>query len=411
MKQENRGFVVDISYRGNRNINGTTIGIYLTLICNFLILYGNAYQNKLMVSWGTRFLVLYVFFMGVIAALWHARQKTLSTSGFFYLALIISTIIGALATGWQTISKHIVNYMCFLMVPAYFIMFKDLKSIGRIRRHVCFAFFVYAGLFFWISRSKLAYIGYNRWGTYYGEDLTLGYDNANQAAIYLLITFIVFFCVFVALKPIVLKIAVIGIEGWLLYLIWQTHSRSAVISAVFVLVLVLTEFISKIKTGLQNVIIALPAISFPLVWAFPDFFAKLIVLGQEAGNGRGWVYAQFLDNLTVTSFFFGDYGTKAGANFHNSYLSIFANFGIIAMILYIIFLCTILKEYREEHEMDQVSFVAFAGIFGMIIHGIAEGSVWISGSAYAGMLGMEILLMIPRGKTEQMELGKRGKEE
>ena len=411
MKQENRGFVVDISYRGNSSINGTTIGIYLTLICNFLILYGNAYQNKFMVSWGTRFLVLYVFSMGVIAALWHARQKTLSTSGFFYLALIFSTIIGALATGWQTLSEHIVNYMCFLMVPAYFIMFKDVKSIGRIRRHVYFAFFVYAGLFFWISRSKLAYIGYNRWGTYYGNDLTLGYDNANEVAIYLLITFIVIFSCLFSVQKNAFKMIVLGIEGWLFYLLWQTHSRASVISVLFVLVLFLTGFVKKIKTRLQNFIVALPALAFPIIWAFPEFFSTLIVMGESAGGERSMVYGQFLNMMTAVSFFFGDYGTKAGANLHNSYLSIFANFGIIAMVLYITFLCAILKEYREEHEMDQVSFVAFAGIFGMIIHGIAEGSVWISGSVYAGLLGMLILLMIPRGQTEQMELGRRGKPE
>ena len=411
MKQANTGFIVDLSYRGQSSINGTSIGIYLTLICNFLILYGNAYQNKLMVSWGTRFLVLYVFFIGVIAAFWHARQQTLSPAAFFYLILIVSTVVGALATGWNKIVEHLVNYMCFLMLPAYFILFKDLKSIGRMRRHVFFAAFVYAGLFIWISTGKLAYIGYNQWGTYYGDDLTLGYDNANQAAIFLLITFIVLFCVFVALKPIVLKIAVIGIEGWLFYLIWQTHSRAAVISAVFVLVLVLTGIISKIKTRLQNVIIALPAISFPLVWVFPEFFSNLIVLGQEAGGGRFWVYSQFLDKLTVTSFFFGNYDENAGGNLHNSYLSIFANFGIIAMIFYIIFLCKVLTEYREEHEMDEVSYAAFAGILGIIIHGIAEGSVWISGTVYAGLFSMLIVLMIPKGKTDQMELIKRGKRE
>lgn len=411
MKQENRGFVVDIGYRGNNNINGTTIGIYLTLICNFLILYGNAYQNKLLVSWGTRFLVLYVFLMGVIAALWHARQKTLSASGFFYLMLIISTIVGALATGWRTFSQHLVNYMCFLMVPAYFILFKDLKSIGRVRRHVCFAFFVYAGLFFWLSSGKLAYIGYNRWGTYYGNDMTLGYDNANEAAIYLLITFIGIFAVFFTVQQFLLKIAVIGIEAWLLYLIWQTHSRAAFLSALIVILFIISGLAKKIKTGWRNVIVALPAVFFPFVWAFPEFFSKLIVLGEASDSGRSGIYGQFLNDLTVTSFFFGDYGTKAGANLHSSYLSIFANFGIVAMTLYIVFLCTVLKEYCEEHEMDQVSYVAFAGILGLVIHGIAEGSVWISGTVYAGMLGMLILLMIPRGKTEQIELGERRKKE
>ena len=146
--------------------------------------------------------------------------------------------------------------------------------------------------------------------------------------------------------------------------------------------------------GARLIAFLIPLISLVLVRVIPDTLKELNFMGEAMDTGRYFVFNRYFDGLTVGSFLFGDVAKYPGNNMHNSYLSILAMFGVLVTIVYILFFNTSLKAYYNKLSNTQ-SYVAYAGVLAVIIHGAAEGALLMAGTVYAGMTGLLFLLMLP----------------
>ena len=66
MSNSTQRFQWNVRTKREKNIDYfVEIGVYMVLICNFFILWGNSQGIDLIVSWPTRLMVSYIFFLAI----------------------------------------------------------------------------------------------------------------------------------------------------------------------------------------------------------------------------------------------------------------------------------------------------------------------------------------------------------
>lgn len=374
------------------------IGLIITVVSVFFILLGNAYKISTAVSYATRILVVYIFLVGAIFAVQTLAHKKNDALSSLFLMLVFLTIVVAAIGGFRTLISHFITYMCFLMLPAYIVSYSKIDYLGNVRKLIFFANFVYATLFIVLSRGSLAHIGYGDYGVYISNDLTLGYGNPNETAIYLLVSFIIMFAGIQSKNGFskVLHLAYTGILG---YLILRTHCRAGIILAIACVVMGLISPFYRVGRKAIRICIYLPLIAAFIGIVNPNLFNSIVVLGETVGSGRYHIYDTYLQGVNVVSLLFGNFSTYAGSNLHNSFLTVFSMFGLPATIVYFKFLYKSI-DYFSLHINDNVSYIGLIGVLCLILHGIVEGTLLVAGTVYAGLFSLLILLMIPEGASE-----------
>ena len=373
--------------------------LYITLICNFFILLGNPLQNDFMVSWATRALILSVCAETVWTAINWLRKRRIDIADAYFLAIIFFSAISMLFGGVFGMLKASIAYLCFLMLPGYIVLYRRADNISRLKTAVYIANIFYTGVYIYLRFTDRAFIYYGDYGEEIIEDLTLGYGNANETGIYLMLSFFIMLSAFFAAKKRWHKGVIFLLSGVLFYLLWETDCRVCIILVAVVLVLTVSKWLFRLQKRTILVALLIPLLSLILVRVMPDTLKTLNFMGDSVDTGRYFLFDSFFDRLTIGSFFFGDVARYPGSNMHNSYLSLLAMFGALTVIPYVLFLNTSLKVYYEKLSGTQ-RYVAFAGVLAVIIHGSVEGTLIMSGTVYAGMAGLLFLLMLP----EEMEI-------
>lgn len=368
--------------------------LYVTLVCNFFILLGKPLQNDFMVSWATRPLILLVCAVTVLAIINLVRKVRVEAADLCFLAVIGLSAISMVLGGLSGMLKAAVAYLCFLMLPGYIVLYRQADNISRLKAAVYIANVFYTGVYIGLRFTDRAFVYYGAYGKEIIEDLTLGYGNPNETGIYLMLSFFIMLSAFFAVKKWWQKLGTFLLSGVLFYLLWETDCRTCVILAAIVPVLAVFKCLPRLKSGSRLIAFLIPLISLILVRVMPDTLMELSFMGEVADTGRYFVFDRFFDRLTVGSFLFGDVARYPGSNMHNSYLSLMAMFGLLTTIVYVLFLSTSLKAYYNKLSNTQ-SYVAYAGVLAVIIHGAAEGTLIMSGTVYAGLAGLLFLLMLP----------------
>lgn len=368
--------------------------LYVTLICNFFILLGNPVKNSFMVSWATRPLILLVFAMTVLAIINMVRKVRVETADVYFLAVICLSAISMAVAGVSGVLKAAVSYLCFLMLPGYIVLYRRADNISRLKMAVYIANVLYTGIYIYYRFTDRAFSFRDEYGEKIIEDLTLGYRNPNETGMYLMLSFFIMLSAAFAAKKWWQRWGAFLLSGVLFYLLWETDSRSCIALAAIVLILAVFKWLPRLKMGARLIAFLIPLISLVLVRVIPDTLKELNFMGEAMDTGRYFVFNRYFDGLTVGSFLFGDVAKYPGNNMHNSYLSILAMFGVLVTIVYILFFNTSLKAYYNKLSNTQ-SYVAYAGVLAVIIHGAAEGALLMAGTVYAGMTGLLFLLMLP----------------
>lgn len=382
------------SYSTNRYPKTTfcSILVYITLICNFLILYGNALDKDIFTSVGTRVLVTVVFLYGVVVAinLFQSREKVIID----YVLLLVVSLLVVLLSGISALLNHYVQYMCFIMLPVYLVYFNQYRCIAfRYKGFVYFASIVYTLLFVYLFFSDVAYSFVGDYGIANLTDLTLGFANPNETAIYLMITFFVTVSGFFHYRGLIKKAIFLVASCVLLYFIWLTNCRAAILLSVLSIVLKFTKLLEKTKGREQKYVVLFPIVFAVLLLMFPSFFNTHFILDGTYAGARDSLYLNFLQNVNFTSALFGDFNRYANGNLHNSYLSIFGAYGIFVVIIYIRFLIVALDEFKKDYSIfEKYAYISFLCV---ILHGTVEGTFLMTGTVYAGLVSMLILLMMP----------------
>ncbi len=375
--------------------------VYVTLLCNLLILLGNPLKNSFLVSLGTRVMILFVIALAIVSVVNGIQKKPTPAVDALFAVLIIFTALAFFLSCTPNLYSNFVSYMCFLMLPSYAVIYRNADNVKRLKETVYWANAVYTAVFIGLYFSEYSHIFYGEYGIKNIDDLTLGYNNANEAAIYLLVALIIMLSAFEYTQKKLLKIGSFVLSCVLFYMVYETHSRICLIIAGLVAIIKITKLAKKMGKGLQTLIVVFPVILAVLMLAFPEWFLDIKIMGEVADNGRYHLYKQFLEQLNFSSVFMGAFSSYPGANLHNSYISIFAMFGLPTLVVYMMFLKSVLNNYYEGLQTNG-SHIAFLGFLLLIFHGIAEAAVFVSGSVYAGLTGLLFILMLPEKESAEL---------
>ena len=370
------------------------IGVYIVLVCNFFILLGNSQDITPFVSWPTRIMVSYIFPLAMYLFYDRARNNRVDRLDALYVALVITTLVCYLFTCRGSFLGRAVQYMCFLMLPGCFVLYRRIKNVKKIKNAVYIANIAYSLLLIFLSFMKNSHYYFGEYGLRIVQELTLGYTNPNETAIYLMLPFFLMLSAVFSVKANWKKFALAALAAQLLYMVWATKSRTCIILCMAALILIFAQRIFRI--GRLGTIVAtfLPLIAFLVVMLFPEWVTTQSVMGEVADTGRYRLFDSFFNKLNLESVLIGDYLTYGGSNMHNSFLSIMAMFGLPVAILYIFFLHRALQNYRN-YENTLGKYAAFIGLLMVIAHGASEGTLLTAGTVYAGMSGLLLLLTLP----------------
>lgn len=376
--------------------------VYLTLISNFLILLGNPFKNEVLVSLGTRIMIISVIILAIIAAVSSFNRFGVDKLHAWYMALFAISITAVIISANLSITSVVVPLVCFIMLPSYAALYRNVKNAALLKKMIYIANIINTILFIYLYFSDLSHSYYGGYGIITVEDLTLGYTNPNETGIYLFLSFLIMNITFRDLKDKYWKTITFVLTIFLLVMIFQTNSRSCTILAVLVVLLSLKRFIRGVcNYRFVNIVLILPFLFAVLFLLFPEFFDNLKILGESASTGRTKVYSNFLNNMSIMDFFVGNALKYPGSNLHNSYISVFAMLGMPALLIYLKYLKTIIVFYSNK--LTSVpSYIAFLGFLAVILHGIAEGTLLVSGAVFAGLAGLLFILMLPDSEEKEV---------
>jgi hypothetical protein len=376
------------------NIYPADCCVAVALLCNFLILLGDPLRNNAIVSLGSRGLILATIVFSAFQAASAIKEK--KTKYVQYVVLLVDAIaISAVLCGPAAILNRMVRLVCFCMLPAYMLLYKDVCNVKLLQKAIYVFNWVCTVLWTLLSFSWRSHIFYGEYSAITLDDLTLGYANPNQTAMMLMVSFVIAFSahqrdISKKQKALYLLQCI-----WTLYLLYQTDSRTCIIIAGVMLALWVTHHIPKIGKGFVTFIFFLPLIMAFLLLFGGENVRDMLIMGEELDTGRTDIFRDVLGGLTLRSFVFGDYARWLGENLHNSYLSIFASLGVVGLTTYLVFFWKMIMHYFERVDRNSMpQMIAFLGILGVIAHGGSEATFLISGMVYGSMVGLLLVLTL-----------------
>lgn len=169
-----------------------------------------------------------------------------------------------------------------------------------------------------------------------GPYLTYGFDNSNYAGS---LTFLIFSMLFITkntMGPNVKKLCYL-LCVVLLYLIYETNSRTALASAVFVSLTEVLFFKRKMPQWIMAILCIIPFIFVPfyLNLGLSGSADDSEFMGKSIMSGRVMVYENFLGTLNETYYWiFGNLVENRLRNAHNGPLAILSSCGIVGVLSY-----------------------------------------------------------------------------
>ena len=368
--------------------------VFVTLVCNFFILWGNPIYNNTIISLGTRVMILFLLGLAIVAFLNSLRRMRLSTMNAWFTLIVVLTAFCGVASSGTGFAGLLVNYLCFLMLPSFMMLYYDVQHTRTIKKAVYVAALAYTGLFLWLNRQNFAYRIVGEYGLELGDNLTLGYTNPNETGMYLLITFFILLVAFFDHKKWWQKGLYAAATAANMYFIMLTDSRACIILAWIALVVTVFNLDTYCGRIIQRIVLAVPAFFLVLSLIFPNFLARLTVMGEIADTGRSAMFSAVIGAMKPIHYLIGNFFHYPGSNLHNSYISLLAMFGLPVTVLYLRFMGLALSHYhtRITTKSTRIAFMCFLCV---ILHGVAEAAFLVSGVVYAGMSSLLFLLMLP----------------
>ena len=375
------------------------IGVYMVLICNFFILWGNSQGIDVIVSWPTRLMVSYIFLLAIYMFGTKLTSNKVETTEALFVGLVAITAVCYVLTCRSGLFSKLVQYMCFLMLPGCCVLYKHAGRVQELKKAIYIANVCYAFLFIALIYAKNSHIAYGPYGLEEVEELTLGYRNPNETAIYLMLTLFVLTVAFFAAKGQLGKVFYGALAVQMYYMVLMTKSRTCIVLCTAYIALALLQRWLRIGTKTLKVAIVLPAVFLWIMMNFYHWIASLRFMGEVADTGRILIFNLFFQDWNLGTALLGDFLMYGGGNLHNSFLTLMAMFGVPTTLYYLYSFYKQTMEYKKGID-NPISYLGYVGWVMMIIHGIAEGTVFAAGTVFAGMAGLLLILMLPEGSTE-----------
>ena len=362
------------------------VPLYLILAGFAIILISEPYRVSKFMSLGT-WLIFFAVVMGVFLKL---LSKEKQTDDLWYLGLLVYSVVFSIIITKQASKSLFVSGAMFLELPflLYYIDKRKRKNVLNFLFFVC----IFLTCYFLLLRvMPIAHLVRGPYRDIYVEYITLGYNNPNQTAIYLLI------CMFVLLygakyfRNKILRLCCLILSLALLYLIVETNCRSVMVIAIVMAL----YFVFYSKIPIKEWMIILFFV-LPIVWVLfilygQSIYEKLSVFGDVFDTGRINIYKRVFYFLDMISAPFGSYAKFNFNNMHNAFMSIFATLGALGVCVFIFYMITKLL-YAWNSTYDKKKRIPYFAILLLMIHGCMESSFFVAGSAYAVGFSMLFLL-------------------
>ena len=354
----------------------------LACVCAVVQMYAIPHRNTLLMMLSNRTMVvvwLAVAFGSVLINLNSAKpvMGIVAMLGLAVVAFLIS-FSGSLYY-YETGLPALLN---FIVLPLILVFFAFYGISDFIKRMLLFTNIALSVLFIYLSTTRMAYRFDGTFYTIYTGDLSLGYPNPNQAAMYLFACAVNLAVGFFYFEKKYMKAIFLADFIYMLVLLEKTKSRTALLlTAVFIVFIA----VNKIPKMLLSWTVMVPLIYVLATQLLPSVVLDMEIMGENIFNGREAMFDDYFRNLDGFTLLFGDFWGYEFGNLHNAYLSIVATAGVGTLILYMRMLK---KHVHENYVLGFDRFyerVAFFGFLCVILYSSTEAAGLLGGTNYAFM--------------------------
>lgn len=309
-------------------------------------------------------------------------------------AIIIFSFVSYLLSSNGGMYNYIIRLWCYLALPFYFLYVDYLEPNKKLISFVFSINFLISMVFILLSFSKYRYAGYKNFLGTNDQWLTLGYDNPNQTAMYLLITIIILFCAICYYSKNIVRILIFLDIIYMVKLLIETSSRTCILIAILITVIILFKKKYTISKYIVIVILLLPSI---FMFVYPLFyenrwFLNFELWGKTDYSSRIYMFITALSSVKH-EFLFGNFATNQLQNVHNATLSVYSSLGIVGLILFYIYYFRVYFNIISKGFKSRTAYISFIGLLVIFVHACTEAAFIVGGSMYAGILSILIFLV------------------
>lgn len=357
------------------------IFVTVTYIAIGLIFVGNSFGHSNIISMGTYALAISCLGYGGFLITKSIRQVNIQT--FLVLTLIVSVIVSSTANS----QASTIEFLLFLMLPVYIeICSYSCDSEGDTKK-LYIASVAYFLIQLLAALSSNSHTAQSRWGVYQSSYLTLNYPNPNQTAMILMPLFFVHMTFLLEKRPTKRKIVDLCICAIEFAFIFMTGSRTGIVLSVIAVVLLVSGIYKHLGKKYGYICLAIPAVAVVLMIAFPQLSTAIQFMNDALDTGRGEHYLSVIQSMTPISFLFGDFSKYSGRNMMNGYITIWAEYGFCALLIYFIVLLLRIKTIALNlPNMDDRNSYGFCLFCLLLVQTAMESAYLTSGTVYAALV-------------------------
>lgn len=364
--------------------------VLVALLGAALILLGEPNKLESLMSSGTKVIIVAV----LLATFYRFSETQRKLLDFADICLILFSFFAFLSFIYsgKFFYDAFVPFLCFLELPLLINSAKH--SEKSIRICIFVTFYVLSLYYLFLSFSPVAHTFVKNHVTQEIPELTLGFSNPNETAMYLLIDFFVLWVAFSAFKNKLLKIAFLVNALLIFGLMLQTESRTCIIVGSVFVVLMVTNKVDFFAKHLNRFVYFIPAFFFLFILFGQNIYADLFVLGESFDTGRSTIFLEALEQFNFGNVIFGYYEKYASQNLHNSFFTIMVTYGIVTLLLFICFFSFRTRE-ASRATSERPMKKALIALYMAIISSSFEAAFLVSGSLYAVSIFVLWYLSLP----------------
>lgn len=337
--------------------------------------------NIVSLAFTASFLVLLVFFVIFFVKV---RFDTITTLLIFSVAISLVNVLSSLLLANKAIAfSSLTSYISFACTLIFFCLAVYHKINKKTER-----FFYQIQMIIALAYPFCYY--FVTMYTNHTYALAFNFSNPNLAGIFILQS-ILYMCLgAIRYEEILIKVVFIALAVIDFWLILKTDSRNVLLSTFVFLAFVVWSFIKQ-KYSFSNFMLFLfssaPILFVPIYLFYIEviiekgWFSFLVSEGKDLDSRVG-VWKSFFSKLGG-KWITGNYANALG-NAHNAQMVILCSFGLVVLILVILFTYKILQKVNKNSKTfyDSCCISAF---FAILFMGIGEGAL------YSGAIGIYIL--------------------
>lgn len=381
--------------------------IILSCVCVLIQVYSITHRISALISISNLVLSLSWVFYGLFAIIQRIFQKVLPNSlkalGIVVFSMM-SLVIG-LTRDSATVGQ-LGRLVGFLVLPIMIYCISAVKVSEKTRKIVLIANVITSIQYILLYFSDLRYVFTTEYGTHNIDSVTLGFANPNQTAIMLFSALILLLVAAFFFKNLIFRIFLIADMAFIIFIIFETNSRTATLLSALLLIAVPFVIKKRIPKIVTELCMLAPLIYLLLALVLEPLFSNFKILGDSIFTGRDSIFARYFEKLDIISFFFGNMAEFKFENLHNAYISIAASLGIIVFVLYYAFIRKALLTSYKKGNFPKFAAVAYCGLLCVMIYSSVEGGFLIGGSTYGALIAM-MFLMMPSDTEETKAVAKQ----